>query len=124
MADFYERMANTSLRLITDKGLPCTITTLPQQGGFDEATGMPLDDIPATTQTAQCVVLNYKDVITNMPESLVQQGDKKILIAAKDVAIPTLGGTVNVLDKAYTIVAVKDIKPAEIALVYEVHGRE
>ena len=124
MSDFYQRLAETSLRLITDKGVPCVITSLPQQGGFDPSTGLPLDDVPATQQDAQCVVLNYSDVITSMPESLVQQSDKKILIAASGVDTPSIGGTVAVLDKSYTIIDVKDLKPADITLIYEVLGRE
>lgn len=124
MSSFYQRLANTSLRLIADKGVPCVITSLPRQGGFDPLTGFELPDLPATTQDAQCVVLNYSKVVTNMPESLVQQGDKKILIAAKGVDMPSIGSTIAVLDKSYTVVAAKDIKPADVALIYEVHGRE
>ncbi|MFK3999858.1 hypothetical protein ACI2I3_00725 [Psychrobacter namhaensis] len=124
MTDFYERMADTALRLITDKGVSCVITSLPQNGGFDPATGMPLDDVAGSEQSGQCVVLNYSKVVTNMPESLVQQGDKKILIAAKGVDMPSIGSTIAVLDKNYTVVEVKDIKPADVALIYEVHGRE
>lgn len=125
MTDFYQRLADTSLRLIADKGVPCVITSLPSSGGFDPSTGLPLDDIPATSQDARCVVLNYSKAITNMPESLVQQGDKKILIAAKGVAMPTIGGTIAVGSNKYTIVSVIDQDPTRaLALVYEVHGRE
>lgn len=124
MSDFYNRLQNTALRLIESNGLPCIITSLGTSGGFDAETGMPLDDIAGSTQTAQCVVLNYADVITNMPESLVQQGDKKLLIAAKGVTMPMIGSTVAVGDNAYTVVAVKDVKPADVALTFEIHGRE
>lgn len=124
MTDFYQRLADTSLRLIADKGAPCVITSLPKQGGFDAVTGLQLPDMPATSQDAQCIVLNYSKNITNMPESLVQQGDKKILIAAKGVVMPTIGSTIAVLDKSYTVVEAKDIKPADVALIYEIHGRE
>lgn len=124
MSEFYQRLADTSLRLIADKGVTCVITSLPKQGGFDPSTGLPLDDVPATSQNAQCVVLNYSDAIKNMPESLVQQGDKKILIAAKGVDMPTIGSTIAVLDKSYTVVEAKDVKPADVALIYEIHGRE
>ncbi len=124
MIDFYNRLQNTALRLITDKGVPCVIKSPSQQGGFDPTTGLPTPSTGGTTQDGQCVVLNYSDVVTNMPESLIKQTDKKILIAAKGVDIPQIGGTVTADDAIYTIVAVKDIKPATTALVYEVAGRE
>lgn len=124
MSDFYERMADTALRLITDKGVPCVIKQPAQQGGFDEGTGLPLPNLPPTEQSGVCVVLNYSDVIRNAPESLVRQGDKKLLLSAKGIDIPKLGATVSVLDKDYTVVAVKDIQPATVPLVYEIHGRE
>lgn len=124
MSDFYERMANTALRLITDKGVPCVIKQPAQQGGSHPGTGLPLPSLPPTEQSGVCVVLNYSDVIRNAPESLVRQGDKKLLLSAKGIDIPKLGATVSVLDKDYTVVAVKDIQPATVPLVYEVHGRE
>lgn len=124
MSDFYERMADTALRLITDKGIPCVIKSPPQQGGFDPGTGLPLPNLPPTEQVGVCVVLNYSDVIRNAPESLVRQGDKKLLLSAKGIDMPQIGATVSVLDSDYMVVAVKDTQPANTPLVYEVHGRE
>lgn len=124
MADFYSRMAETAYRLIKEKGVPCILSSASVSGGFDPNTGLPLPSTGGTTQDGQCVVLNYSDVVTNMPESLIKQTDKKILIAAKGVDIPQIGGTVTADGAIYTIVAVKDVKPATTALVYEVAGRE
>lgn len=124
MSNFYERMANTALRLITDKGVPCVIKQPAQQGGSDPGTGLPLPNLPPTEQSGVCVVLNYSDVIRNAPESLVKQGDKKLLLSAKGVDMPKLGATVSVLDNDYMVVAVKDTQPANTPLIYEVHGRE
>ena len=124
MSDFYNRLQSAALRLITDKGLPCLVKQPSQQGGFDPGTGLPLPNLPPTEQSGVCVVLNYSDVIRNAPESLVRQGDKKLLLSAKGIDTPKLGATVSVLDKDYTVVAVKDIQPATVPLVFEIHGRE
>lgn len=124
MTGFYERMADTALRLITDKGIPCVIKSPPQQGGFDPSTGLPLPNLPPTEQAGVCVVLNYSDVIRNAPESLVKQGDKKLLLSAKGVDMPQIGATISVLDSDYMVVAVKDTRPANTPIIYEVHGRE
>jgi hypothetical protein len=123
MSEFYNRLADTALRLIAEKGTPCTITSASIQGGFDPSTGMPTDDLPSTVQQGQCVVLNYQESIYNAPESLVQVGDKKLLLSAKGVTIDRLNGTIEALGSIYTVISVKDLNPAGITLIYEVHGR-
>ena len=124
MANFYERLQNTALRLISDKGTPCVIKSAPISGGFDEITGRMLPDIPSTTQQGVCVVLNYKDSLVNQPESLIQQGDKKLLLSAKGVTLDSLNGKIGALGAIYTVIAAKDLNPAGVTLVYEGHGRE
>ena len=124
MSDFYNRLQNTALKLISDKGAPCVIRSAPISGGFDEITGQMLDDIPSTTQQGVCVVLNYKDSLVNQPESLIQQGDKKLLLSAKGVTLDSLNGKIEALGSVYTIISAKDLNPAGITLVYEIHGRE
>ena len=124
MSDFYERLQSTALKLITDKGTPCVIRSAPISGGFDPVTGQMLPDIPATIQTGVCVVLNYKDSLVNQPESLIQQGDKKLLLSAKDVTLDSLNGKIEALGKTYIVISAKDLNPAGVTLVYEVHGRE
>ena len=126
MSDFYARMAETSLRLIADKGTDCTVAGGNTSGGYDEETGRPLDDIEPLVQSAKCVVLNYSDALRNVTDTLIETGDKKILIAAKGVTTPALSDTIAITatGKVYTVMEVKDIKPAETALIYEVRGRE
>ena len=124
MTDFYERMADTALRLIADKGTDCTITSAEISGGFDPETGMPTDDLPSVVQQGKCVALNYKDSLYNAPESLIQVGDKKLLLSASGVTIDSLNGTVSVLGDIYRVMSVKDVNPAGTAIVYEIHGRK
>lgn len=117
-------MQDTALRLIIDKGVTCQITTKGVQGGFDPITGAPLDDMPATSQTAQCVLLDYSAEMKNRQDSLIESGDKKILIAAKGVSEPKLSDKITVGSKSYTVAEVTNLNPATIPLVYEVRGRE
>lgn len=124
MANFYERLQNTALRLIADKGTPCVIRSAPISGGFDPVTGQMLDDIPSTTQQGVCAVLDYDKSLVNLPESLIQKGDKKLLLSAKGVTLDSLNGKIEVLGRVYTVLSVTDRNPAGITLVYEVHGRE
>ncbi len=121
---FYENMANTAYRLIADKGTDCTITNSSSGGGFDPDTGMPIDDVVATTQTGKCVVLNYSKDLVNMADTLIEQGDKRILLSAKGISLDNLNGTLTALGHTFTIVNVKEINPAGTAVIYEVQGRE
>ena len=124
MSDFYARMQDTALRLIIDKGVTCNITTKGVQGGFDPITGAPLDDLPPVTQTAQCVLLDYSTEMRNRQDSLIESGDKKILIAAKGMTEPKLSDNITVGDKVYTVAEVTNLNPNTTPLVYEVRGRE
>lgn len=124
MSDFYERLQNTALRLIADKGTSCVIRSAPISGGFDPVTGQMLDDVPSTVQQGVCVVLNYGESLINQPESLIQQGDKKLLLSAKGVTIDSLNGKIEALGRFYTVLSVKDLNPAGVTLTYEIHGRE
>lgn len=124
MSDFYNRLQDTALRLIADKGTTCTISSAATSGGFDPVTGQMLDDVPSTVQQGVCVVLNYKESLINQPESLIQQGDKKLLLSAKGVTLDSLNGKIEALGAIYTVIAAKDLNPAGITLVYEIHGRE
>lgn len=124
MSEFYSRLASTAHRLIVDKGVPCVIESAEVSGGFDVETGMPLEDIPATVQQGKCVLLNYSDSLYNAPESLIQVGDKKLLLSAKGVTIDSLNGTVSALGDTYRVMSVKDVNPAGTTLVYEIHGRK
>ena len=124
MSDFYARMQDTALRLIGQYGVTCQITSKGVQGGFDPITGAPLDDLPPVTQTAQCVLLDYSAEMKAMADSLIESGDKKILIAAKGVTEPKLSDKITVGDKAYTVAEVTNLNPNTTPLVYEVRGRE
>ena len=124
MSEFYSRLASTAHKLIVDKGSPCLIMSAVIQGSFDPETGMPTDDLPATVQVGRCVVLNYSDSLYNSPESLVEVGDKKILLSAKGVTLDSLNGAVEALGDTYRVISVKDLNPAGTMLIYEVHGRK
>lgn len=124
MSDFYSRLAETSYKLISKKGTDCIITSAEISGGFDPETGLPTDDLPATIQQGKCVVLNYRDSLYNAPESLIQIGDKKLLLSAKGVTIDSLNGTVSALGDTYRVMSVKDLNPAGVTLIFEIHGRK
>ena len=128
MSAFYDRMAATALRLIERFGLTATLSDTPEPNpdDYDPVTGTGPIIVPVT-QSGQAILLDYtvqEAGIINASGSLVQQGDKKIMLAAKGLAWPpTLTTTILADGQTWTIVNVKSTNPAGTPLVYELHGR-
>lgn len=125
MSAFYDRMAATALRLIERFGQAATLSEV-TAGEYDPVTG--IDSEPVTlTQPGQVILLDYtmqEAGIINAAGSLVQQGDKKIMLAAKGLEWPPAMTTTILADgQTWTIVNVKSTNPAGTPLVYELHGR-
>jgi hypothetical protein len=125
MSAFYDRMAATALRLIERFGLTATLSEV-TLGEYDPVTGVGSE--PASiSQTGQAILLDYtaqEAGVINAAGSLVQQGDKKIMLAAKGLEWPpTMTTTILADGQTWTIVNVKSTNPAGTPLVYELHGR-
>lgn len=125
MSAFYDRMAATALRLIAQFGQTATLTET-TEGEYDPVTGIGTDPV-TLTQSGQAILLDYtvqEAGIINASGSLVQQGDKKIMLAAKGLTWPpTLVTTILADGLTWTIVNIKSTNPAGTLLVYELHGR-
>lgn len=125
MSAFYDRMAATALRLIERFGLTATLSEV-TPGEYDPVTGVETGGV-TLTQTGQLILLDYtaqEAGIINAAGSLVQQGDKKIMLAAKGLEWPpTMTTTVLADGLTWTIINIKSTNPAGTPLVYELHGR-
>lgn len=125
MSAFYDRMAATALRLIGRFGLTATLSEV-TPGEYDPVTGVETGGA-TLTQTGQLILLDYtaqEAGIINAAGSLVQQGDKKIMLAAKGLEWPpTMTTTVLADGLTWTIINIKSTNPAGMPLVYELHGR-
>jgi len=125
MSAFYDRMAATALRLIERFGLTATLSEV-TPGEYDPVTGVETGGA-TLTQTGQLILLDYtaqEAGIINAAGSLVQQGDKKIMLAAKGLAwAPTMTTTILADGLTWTIINIKSTNPAGTPLVYELHGR-
>lgn len=128
MSAFYDRMAATALRLIERFGQTATLSDTPEPDpdDYDPVTGTGPVIVPVT-QPGQVILLDYtvqEAGIINTAGSLVQQGDKKIMLAAKGLAWPpTMTTTILVDGLTWTIINIKSTNPAGTPLVYELHGR-
>ncbi|MGV8864098.1 MAG: hypothetical protein ACOH2T_23380 [Pseudomonas sp.] len=125
---FYDEMAGVALDLITEFGQVGTLSYTPEvdPDDYDPVTGTGPVAVPVS-QAGQLILLDYtaaESGVLNASGSLVQQGDKKIMLAAKGLTwSPTLATTILADGLTWTIVNVKSTNPAGTPLVYELHGR-
>ena len=121
MSAFYDRMANTALRLISQYGQTMTLREV-TPGTYDPGTGETSAD--AATETSVSGVLIEYTGQERQNNSLIQQGDKKVLMPAKGLAKPSLNSKVLIQSELWTIVPpLKVMNPAGTPLVYELQVR-
>lgn len=122
MSAFYDRMAATALRLITQYGLTITLRTV-TPGVYDPETGeTSLETI--TEQAGQGILIDYTG-LEFQANSLIKQGDKKLKLAAKGLtSAPSLLSKVIADGKTWSIVPpLKEVNPAGTPLLYELQVR-
>lgn len=118
----YDEMAVMALDMITEFGQPVTISRT-EPGEYDPVAG---GESPGTTaeQTARGILLDFtgQEFQNN---SLIQQGDKKLKIAAQGLAwVPGLLDKVVVQGRTWSIVPpLKEVNPAGTPILYELQVR-
>lgn len=127
MSAFYDRMAATALRLIARFGSEQTLRDV-TTGVYDAVDGKWTTPPGPIEQPAQLILLDYtlqESGLMYAEGSQIQKGDKKIIIAAKDLAWPpALTTKVDVDGVLWQIVNVKEANPAGTPLVYFCQGRK
>ncbi|MFT2185690.1 hypothetical protein [Pseudomonas putida] len=122
---FYDEMAGVTLELIAEFGQVGTLTRV-VEGDYDPVTGFGTDPV-TFTQAGQLILLDYSAQeagVSNAAGSLIQQGDKKILIAAKGLDWePDMTTTINAGGFTWSIASIRTTNPAGTPLLYEIHGR-
>lgn len=125
MTGFYEEMAGVALDLISEFGQPITLRD-ETPGEYNTATGVVSDPV-VVEQTGSGILqdfsLSERAGISNQPGTLIQQGDKKLIMAASGLTMPTLTTKAMVGGHTWTIVNIKEINPAGTPLIYELQAR-
>lgn len=123
---FYNNMALTALKLIASKGQAVTWQRR-TAGAYNPATGSASVTVAEVTCTG--VMLDYKDRTTagvnTDGQTLVQRGDRKLLLAASGMpAAPLPGDSFVVGGESWSVVFAKPLNPAGVALLYECQVRQ
>lgn len=119
---FYSEMADTALDLIQEFG---------QTGTISRTTGDTFNSVAGTVSggtitnySCSCAIFNFTGE-DNKTGWLVQQGDKKILVAASCLSITPnkLSDKITVNSKTYSIENFKEVNPAGTPVLFVVQGR-
>lgn len=118
----YTGLKDTASRLVQDKGQ--TVIYKRISSAYNTATGSTTKT--TTTYSLVAVVLDYSMAIKSKADSLVKVNDRKVLVAAKDLAVtPTTNDLITIGGVDYTVIAVPKIyNPGGTALLYELHVRK
>ncbi|WP_430435838.1 hypothetical protein [Oceanibaculum nanhaiense] len=115
---FYDRMAQSALRLIAEKGASLTYRRLVQ--GFDPLTGA---TVTAATDYAVTGVVQEASP-GPLDNAMVRRGDRIVLVAAGALpVVPEAGSALLLEEVEWSIVHVGAIKPGDTAIAYRLQVR-
>ena len=112
----YDEILDLADELIRDFGMEGTIRKL-VDGGSD-----PINPVPVSAAfPVRLVVLDYSN---EKPGTLIEAGDKMILVSPKDLSITvSIGDSVKANSLWYDIKNVKITAPAGMTVLYELQAR-
>lgn len=117
----YTQSAATAQRLLARFGKAITVRKQ-QAGAYDPATSSV--SINNVDTVAQGVLLEYKDGQANAPGTMIQVGDKKLLLSPANFSADPIASDLVLADGAtWNIVKVKALRPAGVTVLYELQLR-
>lgn len=121
----YDRAAATALRLLTKYGQTVTLRRI-TTGDYDPSTGSASQTTTDYTASAAKFDFDFRmSGMTFVPGTLIQSGDKQIFMSAHSLGItPAPGDQVIIGVDTWPVMGVKELKPADTAVLYEILGRK
>jgi len=107
-------------KLINDLGKALTLRKV-TEGTYDPATGA-VSSQTTTDTSVKGMLLSYRD--RDFEGTLIQRGDRKILIRASDDVVPVVQDIVLDSTIQYRLVDVRQIEEAGVDVVYICQGRQ
>ena len=114
----YTRTAATTLSLLTKFGADVTVTRV-TTGTYDTSTGA--NTVTTSTATVKGVVLDYDSGQSTISGSMIQAGDKRLLLEA--AASPDLNDKFTANSRTYAPVSIGEVNPAGTVVLYDIHVR-
>ncbi len=122
MSDFYDSLANTSQRLIEDKGQTLIITRK-TTSAYNPVTRAISQSSSTANVTGIALPLSSHGDDARIAGTVIGKEVIKFLIAAKDAqVIPDKGDLVSFDSKKWEVISLTRISPAGTDLIYKVYG--
>lgn len=114
----YDKLAASATTLLAKYGRDVTRRRL-TPGAYDASTG----SLASTTAdlTFKGALFSFKDGQTEFNAALIQANDRRMLVEA--AAAPTVDDLFLVAGVQYAVVAVKEVNPAGVPVLYSMHVR-
>lgn len=117
---FYTDLRATADALLIDKGAMLTFTRS-AAGVYDPATGTAA--VTLTDFTVTGAVFDYPDAAVNGTDILT--GDKRVLVSAQNLTVvPTTGDYITIAGAKHSIIRIKRLAPAGVAVLYTLQARK
>lgn len=107
---------------LKDKGQPMTLTRQGVGSTNNLITGAVTGGIP-TTYDVNGITTTYKTGNINVPDSMILSGDKKAIIGA-GIIEPKPADTLTIMGVDWTIIAVDELSPQGVVLMYTCQVRK
>lgn len=117
---FYDDMKVTANDLLAEFGQTIVITTQ-TAGTYSPTTGT--STVTTATQTGRGAIFEYTNGSRDIDGTLIQQGDKKLLLSAVGITAPQMNDTLVANGKTWTIKGIKETNPAGSIVMYECNLR-
>lgn len=114
----YAELAETALEILSDFGADVIITRV-TTGTYDPTTGA--NAVTTSNVTVKGVVLDYRYGETQLAETNIQAGDKRLLLEA--AATPGMNDRFTANGKMYAAVSIGEVNPAGTNVLWDIHVR-
>ncbi len=116
----YAELAQDAAALLEEFGSTGTLTSRTTSGAYDPATGTHAST--SQSQTITAVVVGYP--VKLIDGVMVLQGDELAYVAAPGLSfLPAPPQTMSWQGRDYTVISAKDLAPAGLSVLWELHVR-
>lgn len=117
---FYDGLASTAERLITDKGRAVSLTY--KTPGTYSAQTDTITGASTTTVSTFAAIVEYSERLID--QTLIHSGDKKAVLFAKGLEKPRAGDILTDNGIDYSIVRVGEVGPGDTPVIYNLQIRK
>lgn len=119
MSEFYDELAALAQEMLDEFGAPAVLNRV-TPGGYDPETGLTTDPV---TLTQNGVGAKFDYAQRDIDGTAIREGDQRVYLSTIGMVAPQTGDTLTIDGVILNVVKAKILKPALVAVLYEVQVR-